>query len=136
MSEPTHTQEGVLVAMAKNKKAHPAGLHCVLSSGSKDKSHDTIFKDGIEYRRVHCHEITTYRVKTSKHRKDTDLIDRGANGGIAGENFRIIIEEIGRTVNVEGIDNHQLIDSGLRTPIDCERTLQVDVILGAEIGPT
>jgi len=37
------------------------------------------------------------------------LIDRGANGGIAGDNVRIIATTDSR-VNVSGIDNHQLTD--------------------------
>ena len=38
------------------------------------------------------------------------LIDRGANGGLAGSDVRIL-ERTGRTVSVTGIDNHEL--SGL-----------------------
>jgi hypothetical protein len=105
------TPDGILVSMAKNKKTHPADLQRVLASPSKssESKETSLFKDGVEYRRVSCHETTTYQVNASKHRKDTDLIDRGANGGIADGNLRVI-ETTGRTVNVEGIDNHQLID--------------------------
>ena len=35
------------------------------------------------------------------------LIDRGANGGLAGSDV-IILERTGRTVSVTGIDNHEL----------------------------
>ena len=35
------------------------------------------------------------------------LIDRGANGGLAGSDVRIL-ERTGRTVSVTGIDNHEL----------------------------
>ena len=34
-------------------------------------------------------------------------MDRGANGGIAGDDVRII-EKSDRTVDVRGIDNHQI----------------------------
>jgi hypothetical protein len=37
------------------------------------------------------------------------LIDRGANGGIAGDDVRII-NRTGRQVDVQGIDNHQIVD--------------------------
>ena len=36
------------------------------------------------------------------------LIDRGANGGIAGNDMRLICFDRDRTINVQGIDNHQL----------------------------
>ncbi|KAG7358363.1 hypothetical protein IV203_014951 [Nitzschia inconspicua] len=99
----------VLAAMARNKNKHSADLQRLLSS-SNDTTLDEKVIDGIRYRRCSCHETISYRVNAApRHRKDTDLIDRGANGGIAGENLRVI-EHTGRTVNVEGIDNHQLVD--------------------------
>ena len=36
-------------------------------------------------------------------------MDHGANGGIAGDDTRII-SKTGRFVDVQGIDNHQLVD--------------------------
>jgi hypothetical protein len=36
------------------------------------------------------------------------LLDRGANGGIAGDDMRLICFDRDRTINVQGIDNHQL----------------------------
>ena len=36
------------------------------------------------------------------------LIDRGANGGIAGDDMRLICFDKDRRINVQGIDNHQL----------------------------
>jgi hypothetical protein len=35
------------------------------------------------------------------------LIDRGANGEIAGDDMRLICFDRDRTINVQGIDNHQ-----------------------------
>ena len=50
----------------------------------------------------------TYRI-SAHHSKTSDgaLIDRGANGGIAGNDVRVI-STTGCTVNITGIDNHQL----------------------------
>ena len=42
------------------------------------------------------------------------LIDRGANGGLAGSDVRIL-ERTGRTVSVTGIDNHELPGLGIVT---------------------
>jgi hypothetical protein len=51
-----------------------------------------------------------YHISVSAHKSSHTgraLIDQGANGGIAGNDVRIIYTT-GRTVNVTGIDNHQL----------------------------
>ena len=36
------------------------------------------------------------------------LVDRGANGGIAGDDVRVISQDAHRSVNVRGIDNHEI----------------------------
>ena len=39
------------------------------------------------------------------------LVDRGANGGVAGEDIRIVDQQTPlKTVNIQGIDNHQIND--------------------------
>ena len=45
----------------------------------------------------------------SKHKSSSlgSSIDRGANGGLAGEDVRVL-SYTGRTVSVTGIDNHAL----------------------------
>jgi hypothetical protein len=63
--------------------------------------------DGIIYlvKMADC----VYRVSTNNHSEATGaLIDRGANGGIAGNNCRVIEvnDQPHRYVNVEGIDGH------------------------------
>ena len=37
------------------------------------------------------------------------LVDHGANGGICGNDVRVI-SKTGQTVDVQGIDNHQIVD--------------------------
>ena len=51
----------------------------------------------------------THIYRVSKHSSSHygSLIDRGANGGLAGSDVRIL-ERTGRTVSVTGIDNHEL----------------------------
>ena len=51
----------------------------------------------------------TYHVSKLATTSDHALVDRGANGGIAGENVRVI-SRTDRTVNVTGVDNHQITD--------------------------
>ena len=50
-----------------------------------------------------------YFVSSHKHTSPLSLIDRGANGGVAGSDVRVIFKT-SRTVDIKGIDNHQVID--------------------------
>ena len=59
----------------------------------------------IEYR-VSLHDSLTA--------KSLSLIDRGANGGVAGEDVRIIFRT-NRNVDIKGIDNHHVNDIGIGT---------------------
>jgi hypothetical protein len=56
------------------------------------------------------------------------LVDRGANGGIAGDDVRII-HESGRQVDVQGIDNHQIVDIPIVTAGAVVSTQRGDVII-------
>lgn len=65
--------------------------------------------DGKVYRQVN-QTITMYRA--SPHRmsnKGAALVDRGCNGGICGNDVRVI-SKTHRTVNIQGIDNHRMND--------------------------
>ena len=54
------------------------------------------------------HRTLCYKSNLSNNTKKS-LMDRGANGGIAGDNV-CIIDTTGRFVNIEGIDNQQVVD--------------------------
>ena len=56
----------------------------------------------------------TYRVTKHDTRTVGSLVDRGANGGVAGNDVRVIDRQ-SRTVAIQGIDNHQLNDIGIGT---------------------
>ena len=45
---------------------------------------------------------------------DLSLVDRGANGGLAGDDVRVIFKT-NRTVNIRGIDNHRLTNIDIGT---------------------
>ena len=71
--------------------------------------------DGLRYRRIHMSVTTqtppTYHIANAKaatRHSRAALVDRGANGGLAGSDCRIISRSADRFVNVEGIDKHQL----------------------------
>ena len=62
--------------------------------------------DGKVYREITMAERIVYRVSESKTLdKRGSLIDRGANGGMVGNDVRVI-DKTGRHVDVKGIDSH------------------------------
>ena len=84
---------------SRGNDASPADLRNVLSTSSK--------RAADKPRQANSH--LTHSV--GKHRADKPgaLIDRGANGGIAGADVRII-EMTHRAVNVQGVSDHQVTD--------------------------
>eukprot|EP00977_Amphora_coffeiformis_P024848 scaffold17338_cov107-Amphora_coffeaeformis.AAC.1 len=48
-----------------------------------------------------------YKVSSSRTKSTTALVDRGANGGIAGQDVKVIATT-DRRVDIQGIDNHQM----------------------------
>jgi hypothetical protein len=88
----------------------PADIRKVLSSvktphKTKEKE-SCVTIDGKKYRQ--CNMLKTYHVSNHTRQKDISLVDRGANGGIAVNDVRRISTCSDKTVNVMGIDNHQL----------------------------
>jgi hypothetical protein len=57
----------------------------------------------------------SYTVSLNQQKATTySLVDRGANGGVAGNDVRIIFKT-DRTVDIRGIDNHQVTDIDIGT---------------------
>jgi hypothetical protein len=87
-------------AKSSNKLA-PADVRRLMSTASK--------------RSVNMSKCTyRYRVSAHKTTRNTPLCDRGANGGVAGNDVRVI-HRTNRKVDVEGIDNHQVTDIDIGT---------------------
>ena len=61
--------------------------------------------------------LTVYRVSSNHVVQHVDsLVDRGANGGVAGCDVRVISKDLPhRRVNIQGIDNHQMTGLQLGT---------------------
>ncbi|KAL7573666.1 hypothetical protein ACA910_008353 [Epithemia clementina (nom. ined.)] len=57
-------------------------------------------------RQVHTHNIT-YSFSKVNTCPSLQLVDRGANGGLAGDDMRIL-HKTGRKVDISGIDNHEV----------------------------
>jgi hypothetical protein len=88
----------------------PADICKVISSvktphKTKEKE-SCVTIDGKKYRQ--CNMSQTYHVLNHTRQKDISLVDRGANGGIAGNDVKQSSTCSDKTVKIMGIDNHQL----------------------------
>ena len=59
---------------------------------------------GKTYREVGKHII--YCLSKVSHSSEDSLVDREANGGVAGNDVTVIAKYPDRTVDIRGIDNH------------------------------
>ena len=108
----------MLVNSKKASKINPGDIRKLLSIPTKNnpspypssakniarKTDMTI--NGKIYREVGKHVIY-YLSKVSRSSIDS-LVDRGANGGVAGNSVRVIAEHPDMTVDVHRIDNHEI----------------------------
>ena len=121
-----------LLAYATKQKLPPGDLRRVLSSKPSQKSPPkatklpasthhtssttqtsahTVTIDGKIYRQVNVHERVTYNISAAKSSMQCSLVDRGANGGLAGSDVRIVHPHANpRLVDVSGIDSHKVTD--------------------------
>ena len=83
------------------------------NSPTKHNPHEVTFA-GTTYREVMLHNIVYW---TSQHRsvRKGALVDLGANGGIAGDNVHVTMTGSHPQVDVQGINNHQLVNIPLAT---------------------
>ncbi|MDJ0828176.1 MAG: reverse transcriptase domain-containing protein, partial [Rhodobacter sp.] len=65
---------------------------------------DTLTINGTTYRQVNV----TYRVQQGQVSAPGALVDGGANGGLAGDDVRVLEESLGQVVDVSGITPHVL----------------------------
>jgi hypothetical protein len=112
--------DALLAHVTKQSNMSPGDLQRVLSnsmaknSGRKNNPTKPTDKDGEitlngkKYRQVNMAKLT-YIASAHQGRYTGSLVDHGANGGIAGEDVRII-NKTGRHVDVQGINNHQIVD--------------------------
>jgi hypothetical protein len=66
--------------------------------------------NGTKYTRIHMHYIYSHTIDKCP----LSLIDRGANGGLAGDDV-LSLELSLRTVTISGIDGHTLTDIPIGT---------------------
>jgi hypothetical protein len=96
--------------LASAHKRSEANNHFQSGSQGKsaDKAKNSVFIDGKRYIQADNHKLH-YNIANheKKETKIASLIDRGANGGLAGEDVRII-ERSDRTADVSGINDHTI----------------------------
>ncbi len=89
-----------------SKSKNAKGARFMTTSDASPSKDDEIVINGLKYHQVQSHCIY-YSVSLHKLHRVGSLVDRGANGGIAGDDV-CIIEKSDQTVDVRGIDNHQI----------------------------
>jgi hypothetical protein len=114
--------------MAKGTPLPPGDIRRVLSTtmakGTKPKEEITI--NGKTYRFVHVAQ-TVYSTSNHRSMRRGALIDRGANGSITGKDVRVV-DRTHRQVDVQGIDNHQIVDIPIATVGAVVKTQSGEVI--------
>jgi hypothetical protein len=104
----------VLINSAKSSsKLQPGDIRRVMSNASK-RHHGSGEKSGDPKGKLQASMHITYCVSAHRTRVTQSLVDRGANGGVAGEDVRIISKSH-RQVDIQGINNHQVTDIGIGT---------------------
>jgi hypothetical protein len=92
--------------------SHPGDIRSVLSQPVKApatsfKDHEISVNGHKCLRQVQSHELHC-SVSQASRKKKSSLIDRGANGGIAGVDTRVIERHPHRAVDVRGVDDHEI----------------------------
>ena len=98
---PGHMQRMLSSSLSKTNKSKAD------TPAVKIAEHEIVI-NGNTYRQVNMAQLK-YSVSAAQHRRHGALIDRGANGGVAGNDVRVIARTT-KTVDVQGIDNHQITD--------------------------
>jgi hypothetical protein len=115
-------------------RTHPGDICSVLSqpttktAKAQVQDHEISVNGHTYVRQVQSHDIQ-YSVSQASHRKKSSLIDRGANGGIAGIDTRVIERHPHRTVDIRGIDSHKITSIPIVTAGAVARSQRGHVIL-------
>jgi hypothetical protein len=131
--------EDALIAMVTKHSnrptpvSHPGDIRKVLSQPNKTikaqvQDHEISVNGHMYVRQASSHDVL-YNVSQASRKKKNSLIDHGANGGIAGIDTRVIERHPHRTVDIRGIDNHEITSIPIVTAGAVARSQQGDVIV-------
>ena len=105
-------EQSTLLVNAAKSSTHlqPGDIRRILSSSSSKHSQPPNKKLAAK---VHI----TYQVSQAHSSAKTSLVDRGANGGVAGSDVRVVHQTPlnARRVDIQGIDDHQLTNVPIGT---------------------
>jgi hypothetical protein len=128
--EPDPSATPLFAHMAKKKDIHPGDVTRVLSlsmaKGGAPPARKSVVQDGVTYYAANQH--IQYWASSHRPVRTGALIDPGANGGIAGNDVWII-NHTGRQVDVQGIDNHQIVNIPIVTTGAVVKTQSSEVII-------
>jgi hypothetical protein len=128
--EPDPSATPLFAHMAKKKDIHPGDVTRVLSQsmakGAAPPARKSVVQDGVTYYAANQH--IQYWASSHRQVRTGALVDRGANGGIAGDDVWII-NRTGRQVDVQGIDNHQIVDIPIVTAGAIVKSQRGEVII-------
>ena len=119
---------GIIAHLTKQAPMAPHDIRRVLGVKKKTPVKSTTFADGTNPRTLvkksivvdgiqYIQKVHNVHYKTSQHQmgdSEDSLVDRGANGGLAGNDV-LVIEHSTRTADVTGIDNHKICDVPIST---------------------
>jgi hypothetical protein len=110
-----HSDTRLINAAKAKRKPIPPGDNCRVMSNAS--THHVNFAQTQYHVSIHV----------SLTAKNLSHIDRGANGGVAGEDVHVIFRT-SCTVGIKGIDNHHVNDIGISTAGGVVNTQKVPVI--------
>jgi hypothetical protein len=111
----TQQQRTSFTAKQQDKK-HPGNITRMMLTSNAKQPPSSVVIDGHTYS-IKMHRIVettnadkkiTYQASSASSKQRGSLIDRGSNGGVAGDNVCVIRIDPHHTVDVEGIDNHRI----------------------------
>ncbi len=85
------------------KGTSPASLTRMLGTPTPTKDHK------VNVHRTYTSHLLYTVANATTSKSHGSLVDRGANGGLAGSDMRVVATNEGHTVNITGIDNHQMV---------------------------
>ena len=125
VEETTDDTTALLAHVTNRTTLPPSDIRTIMSSNiTRPPDRNDSARDN-KYRQCNMME---YTVSNHLRSGDGSLVDRGANGGIAGGDVRII-NKTTKSVNIRGIDNHQLTNIPIVTAGGVTMTQHGEVII-------
>ena len=101
-----------------------AMVHQSITTSADDASH---ISNVLSVKRSHQIQVCQHYLFQHANHTNQQLVDRGANGGLAGSDMRVI-HKTHRKINIQGIDNHEVTGLDVVTAATLLNTSQGKVI--------